>query len=285
MQCKTGFSIKSNVYQMLAGHWLVGVAELGYVDVHEFKSEEEARTFFSSNASSKYRILQDSNGVEVMLGGPEAASASEVPSPGPPVNASNKAFDMIRQRLREWRAAAAEAGNKGQSTEEAGKEQKSIQDDTPATNNDNSSSKKRRGFFGRFAKFAGAAGGATAGAAVANAAAVGVVQGIGFTAAGIAGNSVAAGMMSAEAIASGGAIVSGGVVSTLQAIGASGSLASAPAVVAIAVPLVGAAMGAFAVIKASQAIGRGLARRCTAGDDQEAESAGNHNPQDNKCTQ
>jgi len=270
---------------MLAGHWLVGVAELGYVDVHEFKSEEEARTFFSSNASSKYRILQDSNGVEVMLGGPEAASASEVPSPGPPVDASNGAFDMIRQYLREWRAAAAEAGNKGQSTEEAGKEQKSIHDDAPATNNDNNSSEERQDSLGQFAKFAGAAGGATAGAAVANAAAVGVVQGIGFTAAGIAGNSVAAGMMSAEAIASGGAIVSGGVVSTLQAIGASGSLAFAPALVAIAVPLVGAALGAFAIFMASQAIGRGLARRCTAGDDQEAESAGNHNPQDNKCTQ
>jgi hypothetical protein len=98
---------------MLAGHWLVGVAELGYVDVQEFKSEEEARTFFSSIASSKYRILQDSNGVEVMLGGPEAATGSEVSSPGPPVNASNRTFDMICQCLRERRAAAAEAGNKG----------------------------------------------------------------------------------------------------------------------------------------------------------------------------
>uniref|UniRef100_A0A0G4HW18 Uncharacterized protein n=1 Tax=Chromera velia CCMP2878 TaxID=1169474 RepID=A0A0G4HW18_9ALVE len=50
----------------------------------------------------------------------------------------------------------------------------------------------------------------------------GVVALMGFEAGGIAAGSVAAGMMSAEAIATGGAIVAGGTVATLQSIGAAG---------------------------------------------------------------
>ena len=51
---------------------------------------------------------------------------------------------------------------------------------------------------------------------------VGVVGAMGFGSAGIASGSMAAGMMSAEAIASGGAIAVGGTVATLQSIGAAG---------------------------------------------------------------
>jgi hypothetical protein len=42
---------------------------------------------------------------------------------------------------------------------------------------------------------------------------------IGFTKAGIAANSMAAGMMSTSAIASGGGVASGGLVATLQSMG------------------------------------------------------------------
>ena len=51
---------------------------------------------------------------------------------------------------------------------------------------------------------------------------MGVVGAMGFTGSGIAGGSVAAGMMSAEAISLGGGIAAGGTVATLQSIGAAG---------------------------------------------------------------
>ena len=48
------------------------------------------------------------------------------------------------------------------------------------------------------------------------------VQAIGFTAAGISGGSIAAGMMSGAAIANGGGVAAGGLVATLQTVGAIG---------------------------------------------------------------
>ena len=51
---------------------------------------------------------------------------------------------------------------------------------------------------------------------------MGVIGAMGFEAGGIVGGSMAAGMMSAEAIASGGSIAAGGTVATLQSIGAVG---------------------------------------------------------------
>ena len=66
-------------------------------------------------------------------------------------------------------------------------------------------------------------GAGTVGLAVAFPFAVmGFVGVLGFDSGGIAAGSVAAGMMSAEAIASGGAVIAGGTVATLQSIGASG---------------------------------------------------------------
>ncbi|KAM4852962.1 uncharacterized protein RHO17_016323 [Thomomys bottae] len=64
------------------------------------------------------------------------------------------------------------------------------------------------------------AGGA---AAVAVVAAVPVVLGtVGFTSSGIAASSIAAKMMSTAAIANGGGVAAGGLVATLQSVGASG---------------------------------------------------------------
>ena len=59
-------------------------------------------------------------------------------------------------------------------------------------------------------------------AAAAPYAVVGVVGAMGFEASGIAAGSMAAGMMSAEAIAGGGTVAAGGTVATLQSIGAAG---------------------------------------------------------------
>ena len=61
-----------------------------------------------------------------------------------------------------------------------------------------------------------------AAALVAPMAVTGVIGALGFGAEGIMAGSVAAGMMSAEAAASGGAIAAGGTVATLQSIGAAG---------------------------------------------------------------
>lgn len=52
--------------------------------------------------------------------------------------------------------------------------------------------------------------------------AVGLIQSVGFTSAGISAGSYAAGLMSSWAIAGGGATVAGGTVATLQSIGAVG---------------------------------------------------------------
>ncbi|KAG6587290.1 interferon alpha-inducible protein 27-like protein 2A [Phytophthora cinnamomi] len=86
----------------------------------------------------------------------------------------------------------------------------------------------------------GACAGAAVGAAVA-AATVPVVQAAGFTAAGIAAESAAAGMMSAAATASGGCVATGSTVAVLQSIGATGAvplgIAAAPVAVLGAVGL------------------------------------------------
>uniref|UniRef100_A0A8D2L967 Uncharacterized protein n=1 Tax=Varanus komodoensis TaxID=61221 RepID=A0A8D2L967_VARKO len=63
---------------------------------------------------------------------------------------------------------------------------------------------------------------------------------LGFTSAGIAAGSVATSMMSATAIANGGAVASGSVVSILQSIGAVGLSAAAKTAMAAGGALVGA---------------------------------------------
>ncbi|GAX76654.1 hypothetical protein CEUSTIGMA_g4100.t1 [Chlamydomonas eustigma] len=135
---------------------------------------------------------------------------------------------------------------------------------------DTRSGRKRFGsFFARAAggaarRFAAVGVGAVTGASYAGAAAVSVVQTVGFTTAGIAAKSAAASMMAAEAVASGGTIAAGGVVSTLQSIGATGTLAAAPACVTVAVPLVGAGVGAamgYRAWRAGKAVTHALFRR------------------------
>ena len=50
----------------------------------------------------------------------------------------------------------------------------------------------------------------------------GIVNLLGFGATGVVGGSIAAGIMSGEAIASGGGVLAGGITATLQSIGAGG---------------------------------------------------------------
>ncbi|XP_074516830.1 interferon alpha-inducible protein 27-like protein 2A isoform X2 [Sebastes fasciatus] len=73
--------------------------------------------------------------------------------------------------------------------------------------------------------------GASAGAIVAAVGVPIVLGAIGFTSAGIAAGSYAAGMMSTAAVANGGGVVAGGLVATLQALGAAGLSGAATAVV------------------------------------------------------
>lgn len=70
-----------------------------------------------------------------------------------------------------------------------------------------------------------------------------VIGAMGFEAGGIVAGSTAAGMMSAEAIASGGAIAAGGTVATLQSIGAVGLSAGGAAACASAGAVLGGAVG------------------------------------------
>lgn len=58
---------------------------------------------------------------------------------------------------------------------------------------------------------------------------------LGFTGAGIAANSVAASLMSWSAVANGGAVPAGGLVATLQSLGATGGLAKVGAFLGYAV--------------------------------------------------
>ena len=92
----------------------------------------------------------------------------------------------------------------------------------------------------------GAVGGA-AGASLAVPVTLGIVNSLGFTSAGIAAGSTAAAMMSAEAVAAGGAILAGGQVATLQAVGAAGLMAGGPAFVAATVLLPAVACAAVGV--------------------------------------
>ena len=82
---------------------------------------------------------------------------------------------------------------------------------------------------------------------------VAVVNGMGFTAGGIAAGSTAAAMMSAEAVAAGGGIAAGGWVATGQAIGAAG-------VGAAAMPIIGAIVGIGLIV--GGAIGAGVWLAC-----------------------
>ncbi|XP_064176463.1 interferon alpha-inducible protein 27-like protein 2 [Anguilla rostrata] len=70
-----------------------------------------------------------------------------------------------------------------------------------------------------------------------------VVGAAGFTAAGIVGGSVASYMMSAAAVANGGGVAAGGLVATLQSVGAAGLSTAASA----KVTSVGATIGAILI--------------------------------------
>jgi hypothetical protein len=96
----------------------------------------------------------------------------------------------------------------------------------------------------RYAGGAAATAGAVTGAAIAAPVVVAGVQAIGFGTAGITAGSWAAAIMSAEAIASGGGVLAGGLCATGQSIGATGTLAALGTVGSIAVPVVGAVVGA-----------------------------------------
>ncbi|KAJ8333225.1 hypothetical protein SKAU_G00421210 [Synaphobranchus kaupii] len=77
--------------------------------------------------------------------------------------------------------------------------------------------------------------GVVAGAGLAVVAVPAAVVGLGFTATGIAAGSTAAGMMSAAAIANGGAVAAGSTVAVLQSIGAVGAVSTATTVASSAV--------------------------------------------------
>ena len=73
----------------------------------------------------------------------------------------------------------------------------------------------------------------------------GALGALGFTAGGIAANSVAAGMMSSAALANGGVVATGGTVAILQSVGAAGIAASTQAVIG---GTVGTAVGSITAI-------------------------------------
>uniref|UniRef100_A0A8C9VRQ5 Uncharacterized protein n=1 Tax=Scleropages formosus TaxID=113540 RepID=A0A8C9VRQ5_SCLFO len=70
-----------------------------------------------------------------------------------------------------------------------------------------------------------------------------VLGAVGFTAAGVAAGSYAAGMMSATAVANGGAVAAGSAVAVLQSIGAAGLSGTASAAVASLGGTAGALLG------------------------------------------
>uniref|UniRef100_A0A8C9WCY0 Interferon alpha-inducible protein 27-like protein 2-like n=1 Tax=Scleropages formosus TaxID=113540 RepID=A0A8C9WCY0_SCLFO len=85
---------------------------------------------------------------------------------------------------------------------------------------------------------------AAVGASPASVTAVPLVLGaVGFTAAGVAAGSYAAGMMSATAVANGGAVAAGSAVAVLQSIGAAGLSGTASAAVASLGGTAGALLG------------------------------------------
>jgi len=94
-----------------------------------------------------------------------------------------------------------------------------------------------------FAKELGIAGSVLTLGIMAPFAAVAAVQAIGFGAGGVMGGSMAAGMMSAEAIAGGGAIAAGGTVATLQSLGAAGLGLAGTAAASSVGAATGAALG------------------------------------------
>lgn len=70
---------------------------------------------------------------------------------------------------------------------------------------------------------------------------------VGFTKGGIVAGSVASGMMSASAVAGGGAVASGSLVSVLQSAGATGAMVGGPVGAVVAIGVVGA-VGAAALV-------------------------------------
>lgn len=96
--------------------------------------------------------------------------------------------------------------------------------------------------------FAGGGLSGIVGAVGTYAAAIPVVNAIGFTSAGIASGSSAAGLMSSYAIANGGGVAAGGLVATLQSIGAVGALGATGTVVVAGVgAVVGVGLGLTAL--------------------------------------
>ncbi|XP_064784449.1 interferon alpha-inducible protein 27-like protein 2A isoform X1 [Oncorhynchus masou masou] len=83
----------------------------------------------------------------------------------------------------------------------------------------------------------------TVGAGLAVAFAPATLSAVGFTVTGIAAKSLAAGMMSSAATASGGGVLAGSIVAVLQSAGAAGLAGSTTAVVAGVGGAVGGAVG------------------------------------------
>mmetsp|Transcript_26261 Transcript_26261/g.60027 ORF Transcript_26261/g.60027 Transcript_26261/m.60027 type:complete len:403 (-) Transcript_26261:41-1249(-) len=83
---------------------------------------------------------------------------------------------------------------------------------------------------------------------------VGIVGAIGFGSGGITAGSIAAWMMSTEAIAAGGGVAAGGTVATLQSIGAAGLGAAGASVAAATGAVVGGGLSSAGVAAASNAL-------------------------------
>ncbi|XP_069853888.1 interferon alpha-inducible protein 27-like protein 2A [Dipodomys merriami] len=84
---------------------------------------------------------------------------------------------------------------------------------------------------------------AVIGGALAVAAVPATLGALGFTTAGIAASSMAAKMMSAAAVANGGGVTAGGLVATLQSVGAAGLSTSSNVLLGSAGSVVGAWLG------------------------------------------
>ncbi len=88
-------------------------------------------------------------------------------------------------------------------------------------------------------------GGATAGLGVLYSASIAGINALGFTASGIAGGSVAAGMMSSAAVANGGGVIAGSTVALLQTAGATLTITNP-----VGISLIAGGAAVFGVTKA-----------------------------------
>jgi len=85
---------------------------------------------------------------------------------------------------------------------------------------------------------------------------MGVIGGMGFGTGGIVSGSMAAGMMSAKAIAGGGAVAAGGTVATLQSIGAAGLGVAGTSAAAGAGAVVGGGVSSLRVVVGNKGSGQ-----------------------------